>query len=127
MQRRVFFRNSMLTSAGLMAGGSVVSELGAQERPGFPSLRVSVLRVTLDEALDEEIRGGQSGPCPVFEEGQEFEIRSPYLRPEGFCAWAWADIRTYIQAAYFGAEGPQISCCTDGIRPVYFRIERVEM
>ena len=126
MERKEFVRHSIVTSAGLMATCPAVADLGAQERADPARLRLSVLRVTLDEALDEELRGGHGGPCPVFQEGQEFVVGSPYFCPEGFCAWAWADIRTFIMAAYFGAEAPQISCCTDGVRPVFFRIERME-
>lgn len=126
MERRDFVRGSLVTSAGFMTTGVAVTDLEAHQQSETTRLKLSVIRVALDEALDAELRGGHGGPCPVFEEGQEFIIESPYFCPDGFCAWAWADIRTFIMAAYFGAESPQISCCTDGVRPVFFRIERTD-
>jgi uncharacterized repeat protein (TIGR04076 family) len=126
MQRRCFVQKVLATSAGTVAGLAMAPPLRAQGRQEPTRLRATVLRVTLDEELDRELRGGRGGRCPVFQEGQEFVIASPYLCPEGFCHWAWADIRTFIQAAYFGSDTPQVSCCTDGIRPVFFRIERID-
>jgi uncharacterized repeat protein (TIGR04076 family) len=54
--------------------------------------------------------------------------------PQGFCAWAWDDIyKSLIGLASGGNWGmwyekPEliIACCTDGTRPVYFKIEKVE-
>jgi len=53
--------------------------------------------------------------------------------PEGFCSWAWADIqRDVIHIALEGdfpwmkQKGTIISACTDGLRPVLFKIERIE-
>ncbi|UCC74169.1 MAG: TIGR04076 family protein [Gemmatimonadota bacterium] len=126
MKRRHFLTSVAVTAAGataaVVAPGRVRAEL-LQERT---RLRVTVLKVTLDEALDEEYRDGGAGPCPVFQEGQEFIIESPFLCPADFCHWAWADIRSFIQESYFGREDPIITCCTDGIRPVFFKIERTE-
>ena len=34
--------------------------------------------------------------CPVFEEGQTFEVLPNGNMPEGFCTWAWNNI--YLQA-----------------------------
>jgi uncharacterized repeat protein (TIGR04076 family) len=125
MERRCFVQKALVTSAGAVAGLAMAPALNAQGRQEPARLRATVLRVTLDEELDRELRGGSGGPCPVFQDGQQFVIDSPYLCPEGFCHWAWADIRTFIQAAYFGSDTPQVACCTDGVRPVFFRIERM--
>lgn len=125
MYRRCFLREAVAT-CGAVAGMAMAPTLSAQRPREAKRLRVTVLRVTLDEELDRELRGGTGGPCPVFREGQEFTIESPYLCPEGFCHWAWADIRTFIQIAYFGSGGPQVACCTDGVRPVFLRIEAME-
>jgi uncharacterized repeat protein (TIGR04076 family) len=67
-------------------------------------------------------------------EGQEFTADSPGEVPEGFCAWAWANIHKEIVAIMSGGsltpwvnqERVAIACCTDGFRPVVFKIERVE-
>jgi len=51
--------------------------------------------------------------------------------PAGFCTWAWHDIYPAVTSLRFGGnfpwmkkEGMVISCCSDGARPVFFRIER---
>jgi uncharacterized repeat protein (TIGR04076 family) len=53
--------------------------------------------------------------------------------PEGFCAWAWADIRADILTVIAGGSPPwlkqpgiQITGCTDWFRPVIFKMERME-
>lgn len=73
-------------------------------------------------------------PCTDFEVGQEFVMDADHTyMPEGFCSWAWADIQRDVEAIGHGASYPWIeghnaivSCCTDGLRPVSFRIERME-
>ncbi len=99
--------------------------------------KITVLKCTLHQDLIDAYKteeGAQkSGPCPVFQPGQEFHLDQPWFVPAGFCNWAWADIRQYVYAACLGGEFPGaqpggtfISCCTDGFRPVIFKIERVE-
>ena len=70
--------------------------------------------------------------CDKFETGQEFLVDSPNC-PDGFCSWAFADIQRDLVHILFGGyypwmkeEGVAISCCTDGLRPVVFKLERVE-
>jgi uncharacterized repeat protein (TIGR04076 family) len=69
--------------------------------------------------------------CDAFEMGQEFILEKPN-KPDGFCSWAFADINRDIIAMMGGAnlpwiskEGTAIACCTDGLRPVVFKIERI--
>ena len=80
--------------------------------------------------------------CHRFTVGQEFfidtsrDISDPQSWencPRGFCTWAYADIQRDISHILFGGSYPWlkekgviITCCTDGLRPVIFRIERVE-
>jgi uncharacterized repeat protein (TIGR04076 family) len=52
--------------------------------------------------------------------------------PSSFCAWAWADLQRDMVAMFHGAsypwikqKGTIISCCTDGLRPVLFKIEKI--
>ena len=52
--------------------------------------------------------------------------------PEGFCGWAWDDIYKVVQALrfhgnfhWFDEPGVSVNCCTDGLRPVVFKIERI--
>ncbi len=75
----------------------------------------------------EEIRKRILGPCEVFQEGQEF-IVSPFTElPQGFCPWAWDDIfKTIALLTEDNTQGTCIiACCTDGTRPVTFKIENI--
>ena len=54
-------------------------------------------------------------------------------KPDGFCERAWPDIRHEVAMVMYGSTVPwvaegrfTITCCNDGLRPVIFRIERVE-
>jgi len=57
----------------------------------------------------------------------------PLVVGEHSCAWAWADFNRDVEAIaneskLFWAKKPgaQIECCTDGLNPVIFKIERIE-
>jgi len=70
--------------------------------------------------------------CDKLEVGQEF-ISEEGDYPPGFCAWAFADIQRDIIHLLFGGSYPWIkekgvtlSSCTDGCRPVIFKLERIE-
>jgi uncharacterized repeat protein (TIGR04076 family) len=70
-------------------------------------------------------------PCPVLKEGQEFIFEHEF--PAGFCSWAFADIQRDIMLTQFGGSYPwikeknvSITCCSDGFRPVVFRVEKIE-
>ena len=79
--------------------------------------------------------------CHRFQVGQEFFVdtekpptdpESWENCPEGFCTWAFADIQRDISHIMFGGSYPWIkekgviiTCCTDGLRPVIFRVERI--
>ena len=102
----------------------------------FPRCKISVLKTLYNEDLAEEYRrpGVRSGPCHFFTEGQEFIVDYLTERPEGFgCDWAWDDIHkvlmTFMLKGDFSTwmkDGNQfITCCTDGIKPVVFKIERL--
>jgi uncharacterized repeat protein (TIGR04076 family) len=71
--------------------------------------------------------------CTAFEEGQEYLIETDNEMPEGFCPQAWHDIFRKLGILHWEgkygawpAEGQIIACCTDGIRPVSFRLERMD-
>ena len=52
--------------------------------------------------------------------------------PVGFCGWAWRDIYKDLSVLYFGGnfngheEGVQHTSCSDGRKPVCFRLERLK-
>ena len=71
--------------------------------------------------------------CTAFEEGQEFIINERDGQPADFCSWAWRDIYKDLSVLRQGGnydpwveEGVAITCCTDGIRPVSFKLERID-
>ena len=96
--------------------------------------KITVLRRMVNEDFIAEYLGADSsvGPCSLVEDGQVF-IQEDWRPPEGFCPWAWSDIHKEIILVRRGGsqggrmpEGTAIACCTDGFRPVVFKIERIE-
>jgi uncharacterized repeat protein (TIGR04076 family) len=103
----------------------------------LPKIKVTIIKSILnqdliDEFINEDYRGMTS--CEKFRVGQEFIIDPNTASvPEGFCDWAWADIRNEINLIASGGNilgmkkhGIAISNCSDSFRPVYFKIERIE-
>lgn len=102
----------------------------------LPRCKVTVLKRTLhrdlaDEYLDDAYK--DIGLCECFEDGQEFVIEPDEGVPEGFCVWAWADIRSDILTVAYGGDMPGmkprgtfITGCADWFRPVIFKVERME-
>jgi uncharacterized repeat protein (TIGR04076 family) len=71
-------------------------------------------------------------PCGKHESGEVF-ITEGTDCPEGLCNWAYSDIQKEIVHIYHGGDnhwmeepGVGYASCTDGMKPVLFRIERVE-
>lgn len=69
--------------------------------------------------------------CTRVKVGEEF-ISKGMQMPEKFCSWAWADIQRDVVHLSLGGDFPwirqkgvMISCCTDGLRPVIFKLERL--
>ena len=95
-------------------------------------VKITVLRKLNTGDIRQEYGENVEGECPAFEVGQEFVVEDLAM-PNGFCPWAWADIqRDIVHLALNGdipwikKKGTMISCCTDGLRPVIFKIERIE-
>jgi uncharacterized repeat protein (TIGR04076 family) len=100
--------------------------------------KITVLKTTFNKDLVdlyvENERKKTLGTCEVFKEGQEFITDVVIGMPQGFCPWAWDDIYKVLVAFFangnFGMwnEGGDviIACCTDGTRPVYFKIEKIQ-
>ena len=96
-------------------------------------LKTSFHKEYAEEYLNEEWKKSV-GPCEIFKEGQEFIVDPFSALPGGFCPWAWDDMYKTLFA--FAADGNfgkwyktdkvLITCCSDGIRPVYFKIEKIE-
>ena len=94
------------------------------------AVKITVLRRLLHEHLLEENAQCMWEPCERLQEGQEFVSEHANM-PEGFCSWAWADIQKYVLTLARGGDfvsvipGVFITCCTDGFRPVLFKLERI--
>jgi uncharacterized repeat protein (TIGR04076 family) len=98
----------------------------------MPNVRITVLKRTIFQDVVDEHAPWEMVPCGLFQDGQEFIIDSDVTPPEGFCAWAYADIQKYIMLLRHDGnpglkhEGTAIACCTDGFRPVVFKLEKME-
>jgi len=95
--------------------------------------KITVLRRTINEDFANEYTKAKSELCPKTSEDQVF-FSIDGAKPDDFCEFAWIDIYKYIFALTFKGNfnewmiGPNIviACCTDGIRPVFYKIERVK-
>lgn len=74
---------------------------------------------------------GPLGACELYQDGQEFVVENLRM-PEGFCNSAWVSIYGNVRLLSFGGElpwfkekGVAVNCCTDGLRPVVFKLERI--
>jgi uncharacterized repeat protein (TIGR04076 family) len=99
--------------------------------------KITVLKRMVNTDLVEEYLNtdvtGEFTACKRFSDGQEIVVEHFSEIPEGFCAWAWADIRRDIKTIAAGGNlswvkppGTAIVGCTDWFRPVIFKIERIE-
>ncbi len=125
MERRNFIKKTAIGSSCALAGAMVASEVSASECNTEFGMKITVLKRSLNSDWNKEFRNSEGKKCEVFKEGQEFVIDSPWEAPKGFCNWAWADIRTFIHLVQEGKYETFVSCCTDGFRPVFFKIESI--
>ena len=95
-------------------------------------VKITAVQKIKPGALLEEYGEGVEEECPVVATGAEY-ISDEIGMPDGFCPWAWSDIqRDVVHLAMGGdfpwikAKGTMISCCTDGLRPVIFKLDRME-
>jgi uncharacterized repeat protein (TIGR04076 family) len=101
--------------------------------------KITVLKRTVNSDLAAEHVGMAVGPCECFTEGQEFTVSTGFEKPAGFCGWAWNDVYKVVVTLARGGnfsdgmfEGwmkddrSMVTCCTDGIRPVIFKVERID-
>ena len=92
---------------------------------------ITVLRRLLLDDLVAEYAESAWHPCKRLEEGREFISQGANM-PAGFCSWAWADIHKYVMTLARGGNflgfkpGLFVTCCTDGLRPVVLKLERIQ-
>ncbi len=94
-------------------------------------VRITVLKRLSNPDLIDRYGVNVVAQCGVMKDGQQF-ISEGLKIPDGFCAWAWADIQRDATVLALGGnfpwineEGVTIACCTDGLRPVVFKLERI--
>jgi len=93
------------------------------------NVRITVMKRLLLQDMVDDSAANPWAPCSRLADGQEF-ISEDCNMPEGFCSWAWADIHKYVVTLARGGNflgsrpGRTVACCTDGYRPVIFKLER---
>jgi len=128
MQRRRFIGCAAVAAPLLGSVAAAQEEAESTESPKKMGCKITVLRRSVNQDLaDTHANGRKVEPCESMKDGQEFVLEQPWSPPEGMCPWAWADIRTYVMGNFHGGELPLVACCTDGLRPVYFKLDRVEL
>lgn len=98
-------------------------------------VKLTVLkRLDPDEIFDEFPVEKQPWmvPCELFEDNQEI-ILDQLVMPQGFCNTAWVSIYPNVRTIFNGGnlpfmkeKGTAIAACFDGLRPVIFKVERIE-
>ena len=103
--------------------------------PDRYKLKITVLKRMEPSEIFEELPVKKQDwmvPCRRYTDGQEIIVEENLQMPEGFCQSAWVAIFPTIRTLgfggnlpYFDERGTAISCCTDGMRPVIFKIEKI--
>ena len=101
-------------------------------------LKITVMKTlntqeVLGKERAEELGIKPNNICPMMAEGDVFTVSEKGRVPEGFCTWMWHDIYPEVITLRMGGnfpwmkeEGTIIVCCSDGIRPVIAKIERIK-
>jgi uncharacterized repeat protein (TIGR04076 family) len=95
-------------------------------------VKITVVKKLTNKDLIDKY-GKKVGPqCELFKVGDEFVVKNLNM-PEKFCSWAWADIQRDVAVLALDGNFPWvkepgvgIACCTDGFRPVVFKLERIK-
>ena len=94
-------------------------------------VRITVLRRSQNVDFLDAYADAVWEPCERLIEGRSFVSKGANI-PLGFCSWAWADIQKYVLVLARGGDflgvkpGTFVTCCTDGFRPVFFLVERMD-
>lgn len=101
------------------------------------TLRITVVRVMEPKDIigkDFILETGKPiEKCGFFDEGDQFIVPESGLMPEGFCQHAYHSLYRYLDTLRLGGgykdwtgEDVIYGACSDGIRPVIFKIERLK-
>lgn len=105
------------------------------DRKALAKVKITVIKKLYHQDLIEKYvlpeKQDAYTPCYRFNVNDEFIVDS-FEMPEKFCPWAWADIHRDIMLMLLNADVPIsvepgliIATCTDGLRPVVFKLERI--
>lgn len=101
-------------------------------------LRITVIKTTdaheLFGGMPKEAGTDATSSCPAFKVGDTYTVTDKGGKPPANfpCAWAWHDIFQEILALQLGGNYPEfkngviLTSCTDGLHPVFFKLERQE-
>ena len=106
--------------------------------------KITVLETKVFKDLQKEyLADSESGVCPCFKKGDIFHLkRTPeqddfmHMLDGKFCSEAWDCVSRYVYTALQGGsimhawtndDRMMIACCSDGTRPVIFKIERIDI
>jgi uncharacterized repeat protein (TIGR04076 family) len=95
-------------------------------------VKITVEDVTIREDLVAKYGNPSLKPCGILKKGQVFYATNTC--PKGMCDAAWRTINQYVFALSSGVkkfygddwtldDGVAITCCNDGFRPVFFKLE----
>lgn len=98
-------------------------------------VRITVLKRHFDPELADAYGVKGIGACPFHKEGEVF--LADYQKPERLCDEAWKAIFQYVFALshssgelfygdWMASPDVAICCCSDGLRPVVFKLERTD-
>ena len=147
ISRRKFMASSLLEATAMLGTGSLLKASDNLMTTNENELRlaknykckITVIRRELYEDLrDEYCADPNTGKCNAVEDGQEWIVDGPgfmNMLNGQFCSIAWDCISKYVYSALNGGsllrgwmkdDKVMIACCNDGIRPVIFRLERID-
>jgi uncharacterized repeat protein (TIGR04076 family) len=145
MDRKKFLKKSAsgmacFASVPIISGISAVAGTAENyQQMNRPKCKITVLRREFFQDLAHQYLAKPNvGKCNKFKDGQEFILGQGdffNMMNGEFCSEAWDSISRYVYAALQGGsimggwtndEKMMITCCNDGVRPVIFKLERID-
>jgi uncharacterized repeat protein (TIGR04076 family) len=108
-----------------------------EQKPSRSKVKITVVRRFNPSEVFNKSPAETTRPFPIcdqFTDGQEFIVGEDGRMPSpDFCNAAWEALWEPVRTLAFGGnypwfkeKGVSINCCTDGVRPVVFKLQRIE-